>query len=163
MKTDFHSFLDKKGRDAKKQLKIVKEILSKHGLKVQDFLEGDEDPYIYVQNNQGGSSFGGVRVYKIGDMIAYRTQKQPKTYPYGNAYTLKINDMYNDLVSDDTKEEEAGKQVIESVAKEIKKFFEVSLKADREAQKKMMTDPTDPLNRVLITTTGTDYSNNLGN
>lgn len=161
MITDFHQFLDKKGRETVKQLRLIGEMLGRHGMKVQNFLEGDDDPYIFVQNPEAGSSFGGLRIYRVGEMLAYRVQKEAQTYPYGRAYGLKIEDMYNDLISDDIKEEEAGKRVIESVGKEIKKFFEISQKAERDNQRQAMTASGDPMNRVLITTNGADYSTNL--
>lgn len=158
MNTDFHTFLDKKGREARKHLEIVKAILEKGGLQVQDFLNEEDGPFLYIAAPEKGLSFGGVRIYKIGEAIAYRIQKQAKTYPYGTAYALAIPEMYNDLVSDDHKEEAAGKKVIESVVREIKKFFEVSKKAEQELRRRELTGDGDPLNQVLITTQGTDYS-----
>lgn len=163
MNFNFHSFLDKKGREAKKQLGILKEVLEKEGFKVQDFLDGDGDNYIYVKGNLPGLSFGGIRIYRIGDSIAYRIQQEAKTYPYGKAYSLKVSDMFEDLVSDSFKEEEAGKKVMQAITTEIKKFFEVSLRAQQDIQNGNVTRQDDLLGRILMTSQGTDYANTLNN
>ena len=42
--------------------------------------------------------------------------------------------MFNDFMSENMKEEEAGNKVIESVVSELKKFFDKSAKAEQEIQ-----------------------------
>jgi hypothetical protein len=163
MKNSFGEFVDKKGREAKKQLSIVREMLQRNGMRVVDYVESDEnDPYIFVYSPQSDSSFAGVRIYKIADKIAFRICREEKTHPYGRAYALKIPEMFNDLVSDDFKQEEAGKKVIESVVKEVQKFFATSAKAERDLQVKDIQGGTDdPLGRVLIQSTGSDLSDSM--
>lgn len=164
MKNTFGEFVDKKGREAKKQLSIVKEFMQKSGMRVADHVESDEnDPFIFVYNPQSDTSFGGVRVYKIADKIAFRICREEKTHPYGRAYALKIPEMFNDLVSDNFKQEEAGRKVIESVVKEVQKFFSVSAKAERDLQAKNMKGNDDPLGRVLIQSSSSDLSNSMSN
>jgi hypothetical protein len=164
MKNSFGEFVDKKSREAKKQLSIVREMLQRNGMKVADFVESDEEnPYIFVHNPQSDSSFGGVRIYKIADKIAFRIAREEKTHPYGRAYALKIPEMFNDYVSDDFKQEEAGKKVIESVVKEVQKFFATSAKAERDLQVKgSQVGTDDPLGRVLIQNVTGDISDSMG-
>ena len=164
MKNSFGEFIDKKGREAKKQLTIIKEMLKRSGMRIGDFVESDEnDPYIFVHNPQSDSSFGGLRIYKIADKIAFRICREEKTHPYGRAYALKIAEMFNDLVSDDFKQEEAGKKVIESVVKEVQRFFASSAKAEQELQVKgTQIGNDDPLGRVLIQSSGSDISDTMG-
>jgi hypothetical protein len=124
----FTEFVDKRGREAKKQLDILKRVMERQGLIVGDYLD-DEDPYLFVQSDRD-LTFEGVRVYKIGDSIAYRVQKEKNTHPYGKAYPLDVEEMYSDIVSDDMDEDKAGKKVMEAVGKEISKFFEKTGKAE---------------------------------
>jgi hypothetical protein len=126
----FNQFLDKKGRTARKQLDIPKRSLEREGLVVGDYLDA-EDPYLFVRSDRD-LSFEGVRIYKIGEQIAYRVQKEKDTHPFGRAYPLDVEDIYADIVSDDMNEEKAGRKVMEFVAAEITKFFQKSEKAEAE-------------------------------
>ena len=65
-------------------------------------------------------------------MVAYRIAREAETEPYGTAYQLDLENMYNDYMSEITHPEKAGKKVIESVAKEIKTFFKKSADAEEE-------------------------------
>ena len=78
----FKSYVDKKQRSTVKQLKIIKSLLEKNGLKVSDFTENvsvDGDPYIFVYNTSGTRYFDGIRIYNIGGKFAYRVQKEEAT------------------------------------------------------------------------------------
>jgi len=66
---------------------------------------------------------------------------------------LKLEDMFNDFMSENISEEEAGKKVMEAVAKEIKKFFSSSARASEEIR----TGQKDGVG-TIIKTGGTDYS-----
>jgi hypothetical protein len=103
-------------------------------------------------------SFEGVRVYKIGSQMAYRVQKEEKTHPYGKAYRSDLEEMFNDFVSDHMDEEKAGKKVMKTVVEELQKFFKASASAEEE----LMTGDfggDDPMGKIVIKSTGTDYSN----
>lgn len=156
----FLEFLDIKEREALKHLKIIKQILEDAGFKTKTFLK-EEDPYIYVQNTNNDGDFGGVRVYEIGDLIAYRVQNESKTEPYGKSYQLDIEGMFKDLLYDHRNPEKAGKVLIKALVKEMKDFFIRS----EEAQKSLMgydqdLSPNNPMNRILQrVTTGPDYGN----
>ena len=153
MQIQFLEFIDRKQREARKHLKLIEKLLKKSGVNVSDFLE-DESPYLFVSNPlKTRLDFEGIRVYEIGEMIAYRVQRDKHTEPYGKAYMLDLEDMFNDFMSENIKEEEAGKKVVESVVSELKKFFEKSAKAEAELQ--------EPESEEIASTTGTDYGRSV--
>lgn len=153
----FFQFIDKKERDAKHQLKIIEKILGGHGFTVKDHIS-DDDPYVFVYNPAKNTFFDGIRVYKVGDQLSFRVQKEEETHPFGRAYPLAIEDMFTDLVSDH-KPEEAGKKIIEAVLTEVKKFFEKSSKAEKDIRDKQFDK--DPFGKVQVRSSdyGMDYSN----
>ena len=133
MKT-FKEFANRKERQSKKQLKIVKKLLESQGLQVKDHLD-DDDPYLFLQKTNDSVSFGGIRIYKIGEQMAFRIQKQESTHPFGQAYPINIEEMFNDLMNDHHKPEEAGKQVIKYVVEEVKRFFDKTAEAEKDLKK----------------------------
>ena len=149
----FLEFVDKRQRDAKKHLKLVEKMLKKNGMDVKSFLEED-DPYLFVKATEK-LSFEGIRIYEIASTMAYRIQKESNTHPYGLAYSLNIEEMFNDFMGDNISEEKAAEKVIESTVKEIKKFFKKSAEAEDDLNNSsvMMGD------KYLLRTGGTDYSN----
>ena len=159
----FVEFADKKEREAKRHLKIVKKLLEQNGLKVRDHLTDDDDPFLFVVAPSKKLSFDGVRVYQIGSQMAYRVQKEEKTHPYGKAYAIDIEDMFTDYLSDHIEEDRAGKMIVQAVTDEIKKFFDKSEAAEKELRQAEFGGAGDPLGRVVIKSTGTDYSNLVHN
>lgn len=160
--TTFGEYLDKKHREARKQLGIIKEVLQKGGMMVVDHREGEQgDPFIFLSNPINDASFKGIRIYKIGDKIAFRIQREEKTHPYGKAYSLNITKLFNDLVSDDIKEEVAGKMVIEMVVKELRRFFTDSQKAEEDMRTQDIAGNGDPLGKVLLQSVQTDYQSTM--
>lgn len=151
----FLEFVDRKQREGKKHLKLIERLLRKGGMQVYPHLENEEEPYIFVKSSNNKLSFDGIRIYEIGQMIAYRIQKEEKTHPYGKSYMLDVEDMFNDFMSENMKEEEAGHKVIESVVEELKKFFSKSLNAEQEMQN------GQDGNGIIIKTGGTDYSSTV--
>ena len=157
----FGDFVHKKRRDAIRQLKIIKKMLEHQGMKVDNFLEAndaDADPYIYCYNPQKNGSFDGIRIYKVGENLAFRIQKENETHPYGPAYPLPIEDMFNDFMSDSgVDEKKAGMKIIESVGREVRTFFDKSVEAEKKnrAQDDMGGDSAGS---TMVRTTGTDYS-----
>lgn len=130
---NFRDFYENKTRQSIKQLNIIAQIVEKSGFKVDHFLgEQFDDPYIYIYNPNNNTSFDGVRLYKIGDKIAYRVCREAKTHPYGNAYSLEVELMFDDLMEEGkTKPEDIGGKIIEMIAKELKSFFHESAKAEK--------------------------------
>lgn len=160
-KRSFGEFMNKKKREGLRQLGLLQRLLEQSGLRVEDFLhieETKQDPYIYCHNPSKSGSFDGIRIYKLGSQIAFRVQKESQTHPYGSAYPLNIEEMFQDFLSDDdVDEKKAGTKVIEHIAKEIKRFFEKSIEAEREERDANIEDDQNAGN-VLVRTTGTDYS-----
>jgi hypothetical protein len=153
----FLEFVDRKQREAKKHLNLIERLLRKGGMEVYSHLE-DEEPYIFVKSPSHKVSFDGLRIYEIGQMVAYRVQKEEKTQPYGRAYMLDIEDMFNDFMSENMEEDEAGKRVVESVVKELKKFFAKSAEAERD----MKGQEQDGMG-IILKTGGSDYSSMVTN
>jgi hypothetical protein len=154
----FGDFLDKKKREGVKQLRVLHKLLERNGMKVESFIEAndpDAEPYIYCYNPSRNGSFDGIRIYRIGEQLAFRVQKESKTHPYGSAYPLDIEEMFNDFLTDaKVDEQKAGEKVIEYVGKEIKRFFEKCIKAERDIRDASIED----MGNILVKTTGTDYS-----
>jgi len=149
----FSSFLDKKNKQAVRELGIVRDILSEGDFKVEDFLK-EESPYIFVNCTGGGLDFEGVRVYKVGSNLAYRVQKESKTEPYGEAYSLNIEDLFSDLISD-MSEDEAAEEIKKAVMEEFENFFQKSAKAQEE----LNSGRIDPQNKIVISGGAGDLSN----
>lgn len=157
MTQQFLEFVDRKQREAIKHLTLMEKLLNTSGMQVSSFLE-DENPYIFVKSPNNRLGFDGIRIYEIAGMVAYRVQREIKTEPFGKAYLLDIEDMFNDFMSENMKEEDAGKKVVESVIKEIKKFFDKSAKAEQE-----LIDNGQDGAGIILKTGGTDYSSNVVN
>ena len=160
MSATFREFVDKKTRQSKKQLNTLYKILEKEGISVSNHLESD-DPYIFVSAPGSKLSFDGVRVYKIGNDIAFRVQKEADTHPYGKAYSLDVEGMFDDYISDDMDEQKAGTEVMKSVVEEIRGFFNKSSEAERELRNADTDSARDPLGKVVLRSTGTDYANQV--
>jgi hypothetical protein len=152
MKQQFLEFIDRRQREAKKHLKLLGLVLKKNGFQVESHLS-DEDPYIWLKSTEK-NDFEGVRIYEIGSTIAFRVQKEEKTEPYGNAYVLDVEDMFNDYMGDNISEEMAGRKVIEAIGSEFRSFFKKSAEAEKEIRDSGYEDKG-----VILKTGGTDYSN----
>jgi hypothetical protein len=160
----FYEFIDKKSREGRRHLHIIRDVLTKHGMKVSDFSEANDndEPYIFLHNPEKESSFHGVRIYQIGEAIAFRIQREEKTQPYGTAYPLKIPDMFADLV-EDMKEEEAGKKVMEYMCKELQKFFVLSSRAENDLPGYGLGLVGDPMDQFIVRSGGIDIARQVGN
>jgi len=157
MTIDFYEFVDAKQRKAKKHLELVKQLLERGGFQIVDKLEERNDPYIFVFNPEGNLSFEGVRIYEIGGDIAYRIQKEADTHPYGKAYSIPIEKMFNDLLGEDEmNDEKMAEEIAKSVIGEVKDFFKKSYDAEKKGPPQL-----DPLGQVHMRSTGTDYANQV--
>ena len=132
MNRTFTEFVDKKSRESKNHLKVVKRVLEENGFKVDEHLKDIEDPYIFLNANNEQLSFDGVRIYEIGDILAFRVQKEKDTHPYGRAYPLDVVSMFNDLMSESGDEEKSGNRIMCAIIEEFKTFFMKSRKAEKE-------------------------------
>jgi hypothetical protein len=152
----FLEFVDRRQRDGRKHLKIIERILRNGKFQVYSHIEEDE-PYIFVKSPKK-LSFEGIRIYEIGEMIAYRIQKEEKTHPYGKARLLDLEEMFNDFMSENMKEKEAGKKVMQNLIEEIQKFFLRTADAEKEMIDARQDDPG-----LILKTGGTDYSSTVLN
>jgi hypothetical protein len=154
----FKAYLDKKEREAKKQLKIVKKLLESQNMKVSDHLDAD-DPYLFLHTPNSNLTFDGIRIYKIADQMAFRIQKSEKTEPFGNAYSLDLEEIFNDMMTDHHNPMDAGKEVVKAVTEEMQRFFKKSAEAEKELRSTEF-DPADPFNKIVMRNPGAgDYSN----
>jgi hypothetical protein len=137
MKT-FSSFLDRKDRENKEHLHILHQILQQAGFQISNYLDENDEPYIFVHKPVDAEpiveslSFGGVRIYNRGqDLVCYRAQMKETTEPFGTTYMLDVKGMFKDLINESSKER-VGLRIIFNIIKEIKDFFILSAKAERE-------------------------------
>jgi len=156
----YREFVERKSKKVKKKLDLIKKMFEKHDMEVKDNLNeikgSDElDPYLFVVNPNGGASFGGARVYSIGGEIAYRAQRDFETHPFGRAYHIDIEQIFDDASEDDTDEKKAAQEVVDGVVQEVQSFFKKSEKAEKDSP--LMTN--DPLNQAYMRSTGNDYAN----
>ena len=158
----FLEFVNKRRRDGKRHLTILEKVF-KHGkLPAKSFMDEDT-PYIYLMAPNDERSFGGVRVYQVGDTIAYRVQKQEHTEPFGRPYLLDLDEMYEDFMMDDIKEEEAAKRIVQAVADELTRFFRKSKEAEEDFQDMEFDRQTDSMGKIILRPTGSDYANSVYN
>lgn len=158
----FREFLGGKKRESKRHLHMLHKLLEKGGFKVEGFLDDEfEEPYVYCYNPNKDTSFKGVRVYKIGDQIAYRVQRESKTHPFGSAYLIDMDGIFNDIMSDGvTKKEKLGQKVIEEIVENIKSFFKESAEAEKEDD--VWDDNSDSMGMVHVRNPlGGDYSSQV--
>lgn len=151
----FSSFLDKKNKQIRNELGVVRDVLKEANFKVEDFL-CDDHPYLFLQNPENGLDFDGVRIYKIGSNLAYRIQKENKTAPYGEAYSLDIEGMFEDLITD-MDENKATEHIKKAIHEEFKNFFKKSV----EAQENINSGALDPHSKVIIGSSHGDLSNTM--
>jgi hypothetical protein len=164
MSTSFKEFVSKKDREAHHQLKTIKKLLEKHGFTVEAFLENEDDPYVFLNANNDQLSFDGVRIYKLGDVMAFRVQKEKDTHPYGKAYPLDIENMFNDMMSESGSEKKAGEEVIEAVVDEFKRFFKKSRTAEKDLKSaEVEQEREDGNGKVLVRNNTLDYASMVGN
>lgn len=153
--TEFLEFVDRKKRETKDHLVLINKLFNKMKMKSEPFFEENE-PYVFL-HSPDDLSFGGIRIYEIGNKVVFRVQKENKTHPYGRAYLLDLQEMFNDYLSEHLKEEEAGKKVVESVVQEVANFFQKSKKAEEDLQ------TLDNGGKIIASTVSTDYGSMIGN
>ena len=77
------------------------------------------------------------------------------THPYGKAYLLDFENIFNTFMSEkDADEEKAGKKVAETLVDEIKRFFKMSSGAQNKLEK-------GDDNKLMARSGGTDYSSSV--
>jgi len=154
----FNEFINHKERENREHLNLIAKILrtGKEKMDVKEFYDND-DPYLFVKAPNDDFSFEGIRVYPRGKLMAFRIQNAEDTQPFGKAYGIHMDKMFADFMSETADPDEAAKKVAEGVRREIKKFFELTHKAEEEIA------GTLPEKGYIIKTGGTDYSSLIFN
>ncbi len=151
----FSSFLDIKNKKIIEQLEILEKILSKK-FKVDSFLQ-NESPYVFVYSQEENLPFQGVRIYKVGSNWAYRIQNENETQPYGKAYPLKLEEIYEDLVAD-SQEKDVGEIIANALIEEFENFFKKSSEAEMNNNSFIITKK-DVSNQTIVGRNSGDFSN----
>ena len=136
MTSTFLEYVGKKNRDAIKELRIVKRMLKYAGFQIESHIhDKHEDPYLFVYNPGDNPSFG-LRIYKLGGQDVYfRPQKSLKKHPWGEAKTLDLKGIYEDVKSDESDDDKAAQKIIKAVADELKDYFKANAKAEKHMKK----------------------------
>ena len=135
-------------------MKIIHKILEQAKIRSKLNIKDTDDPHLFVYSTDDGCDFEGIRIYSVGKNIAFRIQNRSDTHPYGKAYLLDFENVFNTFMSKkDAKTEKAGHDVIKYFTEEIKKFFKLS------AEMQTNFDKSD--NKLMLRNTGTDYSANV--
>jgi|APGre2960657373_1045057.scaffolds.fasta_scaffold00093_20 hypothetical protein len=162
MKTflEFNNMLE---QHTKEDLEMLLYIFEKDGLRVESFLDSEDIPYIFIYNPLEDTSFQGVRVYKLGDILAFKVQRYPESKSYGKAYPIEIQDMYDNFIADKKTKEEAVKELRKILCKNMRDFFKKSKVAEDKIVRSQIHDPDalDGAGQIVIRNTGTDYSNTV--
>lgn len=154
MSHKFFDYINRKLLNSKRKLKIIHKILDQAKIKSKLRTKNTDDPHVFVYSTNDNCDFEGIRIYPIGRSIAFKIQNRSDTHPYGKAYLLDFENVYNTFMSEkDSEEEKAGSKVIKYFVEEIKKFFDVSAEAQNNV------DKNDK--KLMFRNSGTDYSSNL--
>ena len=160
----FLEFVNKQQREGKRHLVILEKALKKGNINAK--MVDADDPYLFLPSPDESLSFGGVRVYQIGDTIAYRVQKQEKTHPFGRSYLLDVEEMFEDFMTDEIGEETAAQRVVETIADELNKFFQRSKEAEediRDIEFDNQIGGGAGMGKIILKGTGGDYASNVYN
>jgi hypothetical protein len=150
----FFDYISRRLLSSKRKLRIIHKILEQENIKNKLSVKNTDDPHLFVYSTDDNCEFEGIRIYPIGRNIAFKIQNRSDTHPYGKAYLLDFENIFNTFMSDkDAEEEKAGKSVIKYFIEEIKEFFKLSAEAQNN------TDKSD--NKLMMRNTGTDYSANV--
>jgi hypothetical protein len=133
-----------------KKLRLISKLLKKDGLRVDEMFDNDK-PYVFLYSSVPDTSFAGIRIYILGNLIGFRVAKQYDTEPYGESYNFALQDVYETMLDNNATlkmkldPEVVGKQLVNSIGQQIRKFFKESKAAEeymisgeilnREAQK----------------------------
>lgn len=158
----FLEFVNKQRREGKRHLTILEKAFKRGKMNVKSFMEEDV-PYLFLPAPVESLSFGGVRVYQVGDTIAYRIQKQEKTQPFGRPYLLDVEEMYEDFMQDEVDEKEAAKRVCEAIVDEVSRFFKKSKQAEDDFRDMEFDRQIDGMGKIILRPTGSDYANSVYN
>jgi hypothetical protein len=154
MKHKFFDYINRNALGAKRKLKIIHNILKLNKIKNKMFLDVD-DPFLFVYSTEPECEFEGIRIYSIGRNIAFKIQNRIDTHPYGKAYLLDFENIFNTFMSEKgADEEKIGEKVAHTLIDEIKRFFKMSSDAQNKIEK-------GDDNKLMTRSGGTDYSSSV--
>jgi len=161
MKT-FLEFTFAKQKETENRLSIVKKILEKDGLKVDEFFQNTK-PYIFCFNPLNNLDFEGIRIFENGKTMAFQVCKTKDTLPYGSPRSLDLNELFNQINEVEPEKYKATETLVKEVAKEIRKFFNLSKMAEDELMGKIIDGQTrgDKVGSIVVRNAGTDYANQV--
>jgi hypothetical protein len=141
MTATFFEFVDRKQRATIRHLKIIKRILDHTDIQTAAHVgTAKNDPFLYVYNPDGTTNFG-LRVYGIGDQLAFRLQRKEDTHPYGKPEQVDIESMWDDLKADGKEDGAAASQLIKDIGRQFRDYFKESAKAEKRARRIAVMDP----------------------
>lgn len=148
------------------KLKLLLAALTKAGLFVTDKTHEEKDPHLFVQAIPQPEEFEGIRIYILGNICAYRVQKLRDTEPYGKAYLLDLQGMYDDSIKQlGTKGDKKFyvEDLIKKLGAKLKKFYIDSIKDEDEYLQSQLDgdDRTDIGGAMIAPTNGGDYANKV--
>lgn len=146
----FSSFMSGKTRDSAKKLRTLMVILRKSGFEVENFLDDQDEPHLFVRKTEKKLSFEGVRFYWRANNICYRCQMKKDVEPFGNSYTLDIQSMYQSLMG----EKKAPYKIIFFIIKEMVEFFKRSVEAEKDSDNRQIS---------IIALSGSEIANDYSN
>jgi len=82
-----------------------------------------------------------VTVYKKGDILAFRAQRYEDSQPYGAAYNIDMQGIYDDLLYNEKDKKKALATLCKKLCKNMRDFFRKSKKAEDEVLKSQLRSP----------------------
>jgi hypothetical protein len=147
------------------RLKDLYRLLKAGGLVVVDKTNEQNDPHLWVQAHPTPQEFSGIRVYLLGNICAFRVQKLETTEPYGKAYLMDLQGIFDKILEKmgnkaQKSSKEAVKELIKSVSGEINAFYHDSIKDEEEFVQDQLYGPerSDVGGAALVPSSGFDYS-----
>jgi hypothetical protein len=159
----FNEYVDRHHYFAKRKLRLLKNVLEKDGLRIEDFTRDEQEPYIFVYAYPVPTTFEGIRFYMLGDILAFKTQKKAETQPYGESYELDLQAMLIDIF--DTEKDKSEKHItnllMKLIGRELRDHFKRAKKAEDELLNGQVTSSKDAAGQIVIRNGGNDYSNTI--
>lgn len=159
----FSNFMSRKERSNKDNLRVLSKVLERAGFQVKDHLNHHGSPYIYIEKPIDHDplietlTFGGIRIYSLGDTVCFRPQNRENAEPFGLGYLLPIKDMFKDLIKE-TNSEKIGLDLVRYLVEEVLNFFVISAKTQNQEDKNL---DNDSLGKIVSSSDVNDYSNTV--
>lgn len=126
----FSDYLKSRNYSGRRKLAIFAEVMRRADLHVIPRFDGAE-PHLFVSR---GPDRTGVRIYEIGDRLAFRVQDLPDGEPHGRAFGIDVQRLFEEIIEeiDDKTPENAAWLLLGELGNAMKSFFADSIKAARK-------------------------------